>query len=82
VERHEIEHEGETYLVEAHVCAADPSVGIMSRFSEDHGLLDPDTEEPLAVAVQNAKSDAFWEAIAEKFDEKIEPYDDHQDYDD
>lgn len=67
---HEIEHNGKTYLVSASVCGAEPDVGIMSEWSEDHTLHDPETDERLT-ADEEAMTDDDWEKIAEKFDALI-----------
>ena len=70
-QQHEIEQNGKTYLVCADVHSADPDAGIPNAWSEDHILIDPETENRLKD--DEAKmTDEDWEEITQKFDEKID----------
>lgn len=62
-----IEYKGRKLLVDAEVQNPDRSVGIMGYWSEDHCLLDPNTEERRP-DWEAEMSDDDWEKIAEKFD--------------
>lgn len=74
---------GKQYGVSFSVAGADPSVGIPSDYSEDHLLLDPETEAELPKAEQDALSDSDWEEIAELVDAclpDLYAYDDETDF--
>ncbi len=65
--RYEIEHKGKKYLVDATRCAAEPDVGIIADYSDDHILLDPETEQRLKDD-EKTMTDRDWDEIAMKFD--------------
>lgn len=65
--RFKIEHNGQKMLIDGECQAPDYAVGIMGHWSEDHCILDPETEERRP-DLEGQMNDADWEKIADKFD--------------
>lgn len=66
--QYQITYKGRVLLVDAEVYDSDPSVGIFGYWSDEHTLLDPDTELPRP-DWEKEMTDEDWSAIADKFDE-------------